>query len=105
MKVPKTIQVGGHTYTIVLSAHKMSDHEGSDGDVNHITHKIRVWSVLPPSRRMETLMHELFHAAHKIYARKEAATEVLFDALCEGLTQMLPQLGLELDWSDIPEED
>lgn len=104
VKVPKTIQIASHVFTIVLSR-KIADHEGLDGDVHFLDQKIRVWSLLPPTRRLECLIHEVLHAAGKVFTRKESVSETILDGIGEALAQVLTHLGLELDWSDIPEEE
>ncbi len=104
MKVPKTIQIGAHTFTVWLSRN-VADYDGLNGDAHFIHQKIRVWSKLPPTRRLECLIHEVLHVGCKVFAGRESVTETLLDGLGEAFAQVLTHLGLELDWSDIPEEE
>jgi len=100
MLVPKTIQVGGHVYTIRFNAVKVRD-EGRRGLVNHRLQLIELGSERSESGMYTTLIHELVHIIDYVYNHNDLS-EGAIDSLAEGLNQVLPQLGLELDWSEIP---
>lgn len=99
IKVPQTIQVGGHIYSIT---HKtiLAD-ENLHGDANHHTLTIGINPTRPPSQKLEALIHEWLHIIDHIYIPDELP-ETTIRGLSEGLTQILTGLGIQLDWSAIP---
>ena len=104
IKVPREIQVGGHTYRVLLSKDGLRD-ECYHGVVNHRTQEIRINAQRPASQRAEAFLHEILHVVDIVYGQKESKEEIIHN-FGEGLTQALCKgLDIELDWSDIPEEE
>jgi len=66
--------------------------------------RIALDNTLPPSGRTETLLHELIHCVNKVYLNGNLGEDVV-SALAEGLNQVLPQLGIEFDWSELESEE
>ena len=100
-KVPKQIQVGGHTYTIGLS--KDLKDSNSNAAVNHRLLAILIDDDRPESQKIEGLFHEVIHIISHVYGVDLEEAQV--DCLGQGIFQVFAQLGIELDWSDIPVRD
>ena len=98
IKVPSVIQVGGHTYSIVLSDSLYAG--GDDASVNRITQRIQVASSLPASERWAGLIHEFLHAINNIYCH-HSLNEQEIEGVSEGFNQIISQLGITLDWREI----
>ena len=98
IKVPKQVQIGGHIYRIALSA----DIKDSDchAAVNHRLLAILVSTDRPESQKIEGLGHEIIHIINNIYGCDLEERQI--DGLGQGLFQVFSQVGLTLDWSDIP---
>ncbi len=101
IKVPKQIQIGGHTYTIGLSR-DLKD-SNSNAAVNHRLLAILIDSDRPESQKIEGLFHEVIHIINRIYGGD--LEEAQIDCLGQGIFQVFAQLGIELDWRDIPVKD
>jgi len=98
IKVPRTIRIGGHQYTIVFSQ-GVSD-AGDYGRVNHRTLTIELAPERPMSQKAASLIHEILHIINNVYNNRHCEEDDL-DALAEGFNQVLEALGIELDWGDI----
>ena len=98
-KVPKQVQVGGHIYHIALSQNL------KDSDSNAITNNrlqiIVINAERPESQKVEGLLHEIIHVVNNIYLSR-CLEESTIDSISEGLFQVFSQLGVKLDWSEIP---
>jgi len=98
IKVPKEIQIGCHSHKVFLKDNTTSDF---DGDAYHRQEMIRVEEKLPPTQRGATFLHESLHFISQIYSVTLAERDI--NSLSEGLGQLLfSDLGIELDWSEIP---
>lgn len=99
--IPNTIQVGGHTYSIVFND------ELEDGNdhaiVNHRLLRIELNPDRPPSQRVEALIHEWLHIINNVYANNRLA-ETDIEDLSQGLYQVFQQLGIEFDYRLIPQK-
>ena len=98
MKVPTTVQVGGHVYQIRLDPTLTDDHDS--GQVNYRTQVIRIHPGRSQSEMRETLVHEILHVVNGVYCAG-VLTEPSISGLGEGLNQVLAQLGIEFDWSGV----
>lgn len=99
IKVRKQYQVGGHTYSVILN--KGLQDSGDYGQVNHRTQEIEINPLRPESQKAEALGHELLHIINNVYADGRLS-EGDVGALSQGLYQVFQQLGVKLDWQDIP---
>lgn len=99
IKVPKQIQVGGHTYSIALS----KDLKDSDswGAVNNRLQIIVINIERPESQRVEALIHEILHVINNVYHNGNLEEGDVSD-VSEGFCQVFSQLGIKLDWSEVP---
>ena len=107
IKVKPTIKMGCHEYRIVLSKTLKPD-DGDDGFVHHGKQVIRIDYGLCSSRRMTTLFHEIDHIILKVfnlYLPEDRGAEAIIAGFAEGNGILFEQLGIELDWADIPIED
>jgi len=98
LKVPRRIQVGGHLYQIRFNPAVQDDDRW--GQVNNRTQTIDLDPDRPLSQRRCVLIHEILHIINNVYAN-QALEEKTIDAISEGLNQVLPQLGVEFDWSGL----
>lgn len=101
LNIPKTLQVGGHTYSIALKDGLADDNER--GLVNHRLQRIEINPQRPDSQKSEALIHETLHIINLVYANGHLGEDGL-SALSEGLFQLLQQLGIVFDWGSIPNE-
>lgn len=64
MKIPKTLQIGGHTYTVEITKAD-DDAKGHNNWGKTIFPKCKIYldESLPQSRLEETFLHELLHVA------------------------------------------
>lgn len=100
IKVPKTIQIGAHSYKIFLDKHLTESNDG--GEIIFADFLILVNPTRVGSRRLVGLLHELLHGVDHTY-NNFATGEGEIWGLAEGMAQVLTQFDIELDWSDIPE--
>jgi len=99
VKVPKTIKIGTHTYTIKFNHHLRSD-DNKYAEVNHRTQAIDIWADAAVSLKNESLLHELIHIGEFIYRVEINDADV--DRLAETVAEFLfNNLDIELDWSDV----
>jgi hypothetical protein len=87
MKIPESVQIGGHVYKVDLG---WLPERGSTrvGEVNHDTHIIGVLRRPSQSAMEETFIHEVVHAVDLVY-NNSALGEDEVDALSQGLYQAL----------------
>ena len=100
VKLPKAIKVASHPYAIKFDP-DIEDH-GHDGEVNHRLQEISIKPGYKPDKLMEILLHELFHCINYVYCQN-SLSEAQVDGLGEGWAQVLGELDVEFDWSDIEE--
>ncbi len=100
IKVPSKVQVGGHWYAIKFDPDIKDD--GYHGTTNYRKQEIALNPERPGSQMEETLVHEFLHVADEVYCNHKA-TEELIDSLSQGLYQVLKQLDIEFDFSEIKE--
>ena len=98
IKVPKTIQVGGHVYTLSFSEAPRDD--GNAAQVNHRLQTIQMLRDRKSTKRQASLIHELLHIIDVVYLNSKLGEDEI-NGLAQGLNQIFPQLGIELDWSEL----
>lgn len=99
VKIPKTIKIGAHTYSIKFNPHLHCD-EARYGNCNHRTQEIQIWSEAPDSLKDECLIHEVIHIA-ELCCRIDVADSDI-DRISHIILELLSEnLGIEFDWSDI----
>lgn len=99
IKIPKTVKIGTHTYSIELDPHLHSD-EKDYGQINYRAQTIRVWLDAPLSIKNEALLHEVIHLAQSIYRVDISDADI--DRVAETIGGFLfNNLGIEFDWSGI----
>lgn len=86
--IPTKIQVGGHVFAVVF---------------NEALMKIELNPARPQSQMIESLLHEVLHAVNEVYAGGKLGEEEVH-AISQGLLQVFKQLGIEVDFTEIPEE-
>lgn len=98
LKIPPEVQVGGHVYSIALSP----DLKDSDchAAVNHRLLLLLVNADRPESQKVEGLGHELIHIIDDVYDCDLEETQI--NRMAQGLFQVFSQLGIEVDWSEVP---
>jgi len=103
VKVPKQVQLGGHTYKIFYKPYLSKDN-GIRGRINHRRQEIHIEPENPVSQQNATILHEIIHFIETIYALD--LTEEDADRISEGLLQVFSDgFGIEFDWSDIVETE
>lgn len=103
IKVPKQIQVGGHSYKVLYKSHLSKD-DDIRGCIRHRQQEIWIEPENPLSQKNATILHEIMHFANVIFSID--LTESAIDRIAEGLFQVLSDsFEIEFDWSDISEED
>lgn len=96
IKVPDTIKIGGHKYTIILDNGKRMLDENIYGEINHRKLEIRINSTRPDSQRREALIHEILHGVDKVY--DSDCDEKTISHLSEGLNQTFDELDIQFKW-------
>lgn len=98
IKVPKEIQIGCHHFRVFQKDKTIPE---DDGNINYLLQDLKIANHLPASRKSVTLLHEGLHLINIIFSCD--LREETIEKLSEGLGQMLfSNMGIELDWSDIP---
>lgn len=98
VKIPKEIKITTHPYKIKFTPHLTLD-DGFSGTVNHRTLTIEIEPIIPQSRKLLALLHEVVHIINKVYCC--GLEEENVDRLASGIAEMLDSFGLEFDWVDI----
>lgn len=99
VKIPKTIQVVGHTYKVLYKSHLSKD-RGIRGRINHRLQEIQIEPENPVSQKNQTMLHEILHFIETTFAMDLSDDDI--DRLAEGLYQVLSDsFGIEFDWSNI----
>lgn len=95
IELPRTIKVGGFTYTIEVSAEHDRDLQGRALWAEHsgALKRIRVDSQCSSEQFAESFGHELLHALDCVYNNNKL-TEEDTNGLAQGLFQVLEQLGI-----------
>jgi hypothetical protein len=60
MKIPETLKIGGHMYTVTMV--DASDINDNCGEQNRSKNTIKIRKDMPQSQLEETLLHEAIHA-------------------------------------------
>ena len=98
MKIPKTIKVGGHTYTVSFSATHEDLQERHWGRTNLKKKTIVIEKTLPKSQQEETFIHELLHCVtHETklnYDFDEKKEEDIVNRMAASLYQTLKDNNL-----------
>lgn len=93
MPLPDRIEVGAHTYTVVLCDEIRNDDDSRLwGRCEHANLVIRICSQLAPTRRVSTLLHEIVHAVASVTQVEVPEADV--DRLAEGLASALVRSGM-----------
>ncbi len=105
--IPPECQIGAHTYKIRIS-NKALDIAELRGQVRYITQIIRISThtdTMPRTNSMvfDALIHEMLHPISHLFMGGEL-TETQIEQIATGFTQVLLSLGIEPDFSQIPEE-
>lgn len=105
LKIPHEFQLGAHTFKIVWSP-KLLNAAGAKGQAEYLEkHIIRLRPGRPSSHTFNSLLHETIHLIDFIYGPDDDILEGTTRFLAGGLCQALMSLGIEPDFSDIPEEE
>ncbi len=83
--LPKTIKIGAHTYRIKLVPDILGG--GTVGYHDPATSTIQIREDLPPSRLIESLIHESLHAL--VLGHEFKDEETIVTLLGEGLTALI----------------
>lgn len=102
LKIPPNGKIGCRTMRIVFSDKRL-DWEEKRATESTKDEIIRLHTGQSPAATFETLLHEAKHIANYLYnvEEKEQSVDIASEALC----QFLMSLGIEPDFSDIPEEE
>jgi hypothetical protein len=84
--LPKTIRIGAHTYDVQRVAPKKLGKEEM-GETQDYLNRIRVLEDIPPTRELETFLHECLHAM--LAGHEFQDEEAIVVILGEGLTSFL----------------
>lgn len=94
LKTP--IQVGGHTIVTEYAA-ELSERPKLVGCFCPQTDTISIRVDLPPSHKTQTWLHELNEAINIIWLADKMNHDHI-ECHAQAMLQILPQLGVELDW-------
>lgn len=88
MRIPSSLKIGAHTYTIVRA--QLND---KLGETDHSACTITLHNDLTDSALGSTLLHEVFHACNSTMG-ESAMGHALLDSLAEQLYAVLANNGL-----------
>lgn len=100
--IPPQGKIGCRTFDIV-SSDRILDWQGHRATESCKVEIIRLHSGQSPEATFETLIHEAMHIANYLYGPDDLSEKDI-NLYSESLTQFLLSLGLEPDFSKIPEE-
>ena len=99
IRVPKEIKIGAHSYEVLLDESQPDN--GYNGTCVHEREEIWINPLSHKNSRRISLLHEVIHLVGRVFDLEP--TESSVSRLAEGLGEFLYEnLGIELDWSDIP---
>jgi len=99
MEIPKSIQVGGHTYKVMF-VDGLWMREGNIGQAHHNTEQaIEIEPNLHPEQISCSFWHEVTHAINRIYNNNQLG-EADVNAISEGIFQVLNDMGITFTKSD-----
>ncbi len=104
IKVPQSIKIGAHSFTVRFDPQIDADHDRGVVHFNYGSIFINPeWK--EKSTREVAFWHEILHIIDRTYNRNEITSddEKNIWALGEGLAQVMQELGINLDWSEIKE--
>jgi len=107
--IPPTCQIGAHTYKVRFND-KLLGAADLRAQTNHKEQLIRLSTGEHAGVRrsntmlFEMLLHEILHPINQLYCGGEV-TEQQIEAISAGMAQALLSLGIEADFSQIPEEE
>lgn len=104
LKIPPSVQVGAHTFSIRFSD-KWLDAAGVRGSESCKDQIIRLHKGQSVSATFEALIHELDHIVSYVFGIESGSCEEAVVARGAGLTQVLMSMGIEPDFSEIPDEE
>lgn len=99
IKVPRRIQVGGHIYSIDYNE-ELQRKENRWGTHDHHSLEIEIYPHTSSTVKSSTLLHELLHAITVVYSQSKCDDDTI-QSIAEGLTQIMGQMGITLDWGNI----
>ena len=102
VKLLPKYRMGIHTYSLSLDRNIRTD-DADIGQVSHREQTIKIWTDAPLSRKNETLVHEVIEIGKFMYRVQidDADIDRVAECVCEFL---MNNLGIEFDWSDIPQD-
>lgn len=100
VKVPPILKFGSHTYKVCVS--KETWHNGNDGTVEHVSGVISISPQSGPARMRRALIHEALHIIHHVWWTEADLDEGDINRLAEGIAVLFDNLGIELNWKDVP---
>jgi len=100
VKIPKEIRIGIHRVSIKYEK-GMGDNFGKRGQARYGECEIPIDpEKSTDTKKTEALMHELLHFIDDIY-NSGRLEEYEIATLANGISILLDDLGVEMDWSDI----
>lgn len=102
LTIPPECQIGCRTIRIRFSD-KILDWQGHRATENTLDEIIRLHTGQSVAATFETLIHEAEHIVNYFYAVEEEEKDTVIHST--GLCQFLLSLGIEPDFSQIPEEE
>ena len=98
IKVPGKVQIGGHSFGIIFDD-DLRD-QALWGQIRYKEEVIGINPKCPPIQRMDSLTHEVIHMVDEFFMGGQLGEGQVM-LLAEGFTQIMVQIGIELDWGDI----
>ena len=101
IKVPKEIQIGGHTYKLYFN--EMVEKDGHYATLLHDSQEVWFCKGRPQTQMVQTFLHEMVHIISRAYCVSRLEERDI-DLLSEGLMQLLvSNFGITMNWGDIEE--
>lgn len=101
--IPPECQIGAHTFKILWSLKILNIMECKGGAEYQERHVIRIRPDRPKTQVFQTLLHEVIHIGDFVHNRHREEEDI--GHLASTICQCLLSMGIEPDFSQIPEED
>lgn len=98
VKVPRVIRIGSLSLKVILDANLECEHNWGHHQARN--QKILVTPAVSNEQKAITLCHEMLHVGQQVWAVRMTDNDV--ERLSYCLAELLSELGIELDWRDIP---
>jgi len=100
IKVPNKLFIAGHLFTIEQDVDNL-DIDGQRARIDYKRLRILLNLQKKESVLSEGFIHEILHGIDEVYLNSQIDNENIIEPFAEGIWQVLQQLGIQFDLTDI----